>query len=201
MTAPVQVPAARPDRSAAVAGAFALPAVTLGFSFAVLPLLAALVLGFVILVVSVISGAGPAGFGFLSFLGLLFGGAAIAQNPALVLVPLLIGLVLFTLGIVGSIRYLRSRGNPRARAVTWAGLGTGLAAQLLVNGTIYLGVVLAKATFSGGSASAGFLGEDVGMTVAFVALALPATAALGALLWTAFDRGYASRSLRAITPR
>ena len=200
-TRPVPSAPARPDRSAAIAGAFALPAITLGFSFAVLPLLAAIVLGGVILIVSVMTGTGPLGFGILSLFGLFFGTAAVAENPALVVVPLLVGLVLFALGIVGSIRYLRARGSLRPRSVTWAGLGTGLAAQLLVNGTIYLGVILGKATLSGGSASGGFLGEDVGMTVVFVALALPATAALGALLWTAFDRGFARRSLRAITPR
>lgn len=199
MTGPV--PPARADRSAAIAGAFALPALTLGFSFAVAPLVAAIVIGLVIVAVSVVSGGGLAGFGFLSFLGLLFGGAAIAQNPALVLVPLLAGLVLFTFGIVGSIRYLRARGNPRARAITWAGLGAGLAAQLVVNGTIYLVVLLVKAALSDGGTSVGFLGDDLAMTIVFVALAVPATAALGALLWTAFDRGFARRSLRAIATR
>ena len=181
------------DRSVAIAGAIALPLVTLGFCVSVLPLVIALLVLLVVLVGGAVAGVGAGGVAFIGFLAVLFGMVAVDQNPWLILIPAIIGLVLFVGGIVGSIRFLRARQHPRPVALTWSGVCVGLMAQVIVNGAIYLGDVIVT-TMITGSANPLFLWRDLGQTIGFLVVAIPATAGLGALIWTWLSRAQARRA-------
>lgn len=186
-------------RRIVTAGAIALPAVTLGFSMAIIPLVIATFVLIIVLVGGVISGGGGAGVAFVSFLAVLVGIMAVGNNPGLVLIPVVGGLAFFIAGILLSVTLLKRAGIARPRAVTWAGVGVGLAAQLAANGLVYVIVLIAFALFGEGGTSAFFLGNEVLPTIVFLIIAIPVTAVLGAVLWIAMERAVSRRSPTAVT--
>lgn len=163
-----------PLRSAAPVGAWVLPFITAGFSFGVVPLIALALLGIIA------AAAGP-GFFFGATLG-LFG--SLGRDPWWLAVPIVVGTAMLAIGIVGGVRLLRRRGQPAPVKVTWLGALIGLPLQLVMNGAFSLFSALVVSSITGERTSLMVLrGESPLALGIFLALAVPATAALGALIW------------------
>ncbi|MFC9558956.1 hypothetical protein [Agromyces sp. NPDC056965] len=173
--------------SAGPVGAWALPLITLGFVIGVLPALVFVGALLVFTSIGLVAG-GLGGAALVGFLTTLVGGGVLAEQPWLVILPMLVGVAAFAAGIAGSVAALRRRGSPAPHAVTWSAAGLGLVLQLLVNGAVYFAVLLVALVIGPGPVGLVFFGgEPVPLTI-FVVLALAATAGLGWLLWLAFGR-------------
>ncbi|MFF2388465.1 hypothetical protein [Agromyces sp. NPDC058104] len=185
-----------PVRSAGPVGAWALPLVTLGFSIGLLPALVFVVVLAVFVVVGLATG-GLGGAAIVGFLTTLVGGGAVAAQPWLVVVPVLLGVVAFAAGIVGSVVALRRRGHPAPHAVTWSSAGIGLVVQLFVNGVVYFVLTFVVAAVVDGGTGLVFFGGDPAPLTVFVLCALAVTVGIGWLVWWLFGRVFAGRAQRA----
>ncbi|MBM7832565.1 hypothetical protein JOE59_003270 [Agromyces cerinus] len=193
IAAPAAPPSAAVARSAGPVGVWALPLITLGFVIGVLPALVFVGVLVVFTAVGLVTG-GLGGAALVGFLATLVGGGVLAEQPWLVILPMLIGVAAFTAGIIGSVTALRRRGIPAPNAVTWSAAAIGLVLQLLVNGAVYFAVLVVALLIGPGPVGLVFFGgEPVPLTI-FVLLAIVATAGLGWLLWSLFGRAFGRRT-------
>lgn len=91
-----------------------------------------------------------------------------------------VGVVLWLVGYFASVRILRSSGNTRATAITWAALGISIVASWVIGGILSFPFNLMTTTpgWDEGSAGAAIVGG-----VLSAVLGLAATAAIGVFAW------------------
>lgn len=183
-------PSARID---AWTGAWALPCITFGLAVGIMPALLFVVLLLVFGGIGLVLG-GPLGGAFTGFLAAIVGGQLVAEQPWLVVVPMIVGVAAFIAGIVGSVAVLRASGNPAPHATTWGAAGLGFLAQLLVNGGVYAVVTVGFLVVSDDGGSIFYFGgEPVPLTI-FLVIATAVAAGFGVLFWWLLGRNARSRS-------
>lgn len=166
---------AEQKRGAMIAGGVGFALMTLGFG----------IVSVVVVVLFV--------FGLLGFIGtaLARSGETSANMMAdivefaqmywwIALLVAVVGVILWLAGYFASVRILKSSGNRRATAITWAGLGIAIVANWLVGSVLSIPASLINM----GSSDSGVLtGALLGGGLVFGLLGLAATVAIGVFAW------------------
>jgi hypothetical protein len=166
-------------RGAMVAGAVSFTVMTIGCAVAVVPVTIAVVVAFVAGAFALIASTAGGGNQVQEWFNTNFPQFA-SMWLLWIGIFVVVGIIVWVVGLLVSIVVLKAHGVSRPAAVTWSGLGIGIVASAVVSGIVYPVVSIFTSSFAGVWSTSSFGTVPVVIT-AIVALA--GNAAIGLFSW------------------